>query len=183
MTQIFTLQQVGIVLGLYLVIAYGLAAFRPDTYWNWLPRFPRSMVWGYVLTVIAMVWGGWLISTVSLGEFAPLRNIFFFSAIVLCLLTAVFVPEFLAVRMSGILALLLAEPVLVAAYMRPETTRLLVVVLAYGWIVCGLFFVGLPWLLRDWLTWGMASRARFRAIGLSGFLYGIAILVCAVFIW
>ena len=50
---------------------------------------------------------------------------------------------------SGILCLLAAEPLLEAAFLRPETSRLLVTMLAYLMIVVGLFWVTMPYLLRD----------------------------------
>ena len=49
-----------------------------------------------------------------------------------------FVEEFLAVRALGILFLLAAEPLLEAAFLRYETSRLLVTVFAYLLIVAGL---------------------------------------------
>ena len=48
-------------------------------------------------------------------------------------LTFRYVDEFLAVRALGILLLLLAEPLIEAAFLRPEAGRLLLVALAYAW--------------------------------------------------
>ena len=91
-----------------------------------------------------------------------------------------FVDEFLAVRALGILCLLAAEPLLDAAFLRPETSRLLVTVLAYLMIVAGLI------LGNDALS---CCATRFsgaqdrRNVGgcfpVSGFVFGAAILVCA----
>ena len=56
-------------------------------------------------------------------------------------------------RALGILFLLAAEPLLDAAFFRTETSRLLVTVFAYLLIVVGLFWVTMPYLLRDQINW------------------------------
>ena len=99
-------------------------------------------------------------------------------------LTLRYVDEFLAVRALGILLLLAACPLLDAAFLRPETSRLLLVVLAYGWIFAGMFFVGAPHLFRDGLDWlRRGGPGRFRLAALGGLAYGLAVLACAVVRW
>jgi hypothetical protein len=78
-----------------------------------------------------------------------------------------YVEEFLAVRAVGMLALLAAEPLLEAAFMRHETSRLLLVLLAYVWIINGLFWVGMPWVMRDQIAWVTAKMRRYRAAALA----------------
>src|SRR5207237_5921402 len=80
------------------------------------------------------------------------------------------VDEFLAVRALGILCLLAVEPLLDAAFLRYETSRLLVTVFAYVLVVAGLFWVTMPYLLRDQINWSARSNFRWR------FLHGIALL-------
>ena len=95
-------------------------------------------------------------------------------------LTLMFVEEFLAVRALGMFTLLAAEPMLSAAFLRPETSRLLLVIFAYVWLTLGLFWVGMPYVLRDQIHWITKNRARFRALTLAGLVYGLVVLVCAV---
>jgi hypothetical protein len=57
---------------------------------------------------------------------------------------------------------------------------LLLVVLAYVWLTLGLFWVGMPYLLRDQINWITSTGNRFRALTLAGLVYGLLILVCAV---
>ena len=76
--------------------------------------------------------------------------------------------EFLAVRALGILCLLAAEPLLDAAFFRYEPSRLLVTVFAYLMVVAGLFWVTMPYLLRDQIA--VESRgARAAGGSLHGF--------------
>ena len=87
--------------------------------------------------------------------------------------------EFLAVRALGILCLLAAEPLLDAAFLRPEASRLLVTVLAYLMIVAGLFWVTMPYLLREQIHWSTKTAGRWRLLSGLAFVFGAAILVCA----
>ena len=72
------------------------------------------------------------------------------------------------------LALLAAEPLLEAAFMRHETSRLLLVVLAYVWIINGLFWVGMPWIMRDQIAWLTAKMRRYQTAAWAGVLYSSA---------
>jgi hypothetical protein len=116
----------------------------------------------------------------DLGEFSQYRTWLQIGVPIAFVLTLVFVDEFLAVRALGMLALLAAEPVLSAAFLRPESARLLLVVLAYVWLTLGLFWVGMPYLLRDQIDWITRTGNRFRALTLAGLVYGLVVLVCAV---
>jgi hypothetical protein len=84
------------------------------------------------------------------------------------------------VRALGILALLAAEPILSAAFLQPQLTRLLVVILAYVWLTLGLFWVGMPYLLRDQISWITKSISRLKTAAVGGIIYGAIVLVCAL---
>ena len=43
-----------------------------------------------------------------------------------------------------------------------------------------MFFVGMPFLMRDWTTWLLAKESRWRLAVWSGIGYGAALLVLAV---
>jgi hypothetical protein len=94
----------------------------------------------------------------------------------------IYVPEFLAVRALGMVLLLAAEPLLESAVLRNEPSRLLLVVLAYVWAIAGLFLVGMPFLLRDAIQW-VSTGNRWKPAAVAGVVWGLAVLVCAIFIW
>ena len=127
-----------------------------------------------------LVWSFWLLATMEMGEFSAFRRPLLIALPIGYVLVLRFVDEFLAVRALGILALLAAEPLLSSAFLRPESARLLLVVLAYVWLTLGLFWVGMPYLLRDQIHWITKNRARFRALTLAGLVYGLVVLLCAV---
>jgi hypothetical protein len=67
---------------------------------------------------------------------------------------------------------LIAEPLVEAAFMRPETGRLLLVAWAYVLAILGMIWVGLPYLLRDWIDLARKSKAIWIAAATAGILYG-----------
>ena len=92
-------------------------------------KLPRSRVAGIVLLTVAFVWSFWLLATMEMGEFSGFRRPLLIALPIGYVLVMRFVNEFLAVRALGILFLLAAEPLLEAAFLRYEPSRLLVTVL------------------------------------------------------
>lgn len=176
----FSLRSVGLVVGLGLIAAHAFALLRSEQTKSWLREFPRSRPAGIVLCTLAALWAFWLAASMDLGEFSPNRTLICGVVIAGAIMVPLFAEEFLAVRALGILALLAAEPLLGAAFLRPEQTRLLLVVLAYGWAIAGLVFVGAPYILRDVIQWVTSSPGRYRAIAWSGVLYGLLLVIVSL---
>ena len=174
-----TLQTAGMVAGSLLVLLTLPGFFKPALVQNWLKRFPRSGIAGIVLLSLVLVWSFWLLATMEMGEFSSFRRPLMIVLPIGYVLVLRFVEEFLAVRALGILCLLAAEPLLEAAFFRYETSRLFVTVLAYLLIVAGLFWVTMPYLLRDQINWSARSNTRWHAVHGIAAVYGIAILACA----
>jgi hypothetical protein len=177
----FSLRTVGLTVGLALIVSHGLALVAPARIMEWLRAFPRSRPAGIVLCTLAAVWAFWLAATMDLGEFSPNRTLICGVVIAGAVMVPLFADEFLSVRALGILALLAAEPLLGAAFLRPEQTRLFLVVLAYLWATAGLFMVGAPYLLRDLIGWATAKPWRYHAAAWSGIAYGALLIAISVF--
>src|ERR1700732_54224 len=178
-----SLHTVGLVVGFLLLAIHLIALIRPEQTKSWLVQLPRSKPLGIGLLAVDSVWAFWLVSNMDLGEFSQYRTWLQIGVPIAFVLTMIFVDEFLAVRALGMLALLAAEPVLSAAFLRPEITRLLVVILAYVWLTLGLFWVGMPYILRDQIQWITRTGSRFRTLTLAGLVYGFVVLICAVTIY
>jgi hypothetical protein len=176
----FSLRTVALVIGFLLLAIHVIALVRPEQTKGWLVKLPRSKSIGIGLLAVDALWSFWLVSSMDLGEFSQYRAWLQIGVPIAFVLTVIFVDEFLAVRALGILALLAAEPVLSAAFLRPEIGRLLLVFLAYAWLTLGLFWVGMPYLLRDQINWLTKTAGRFRAAALAGLVYGLAVLVVAM---
>ncbi len=175
-----SLRDVGLALGILLIVAHLLALLHAGGAKALLRLFPRSRTAGNVLLTIDAIWAFQLVARMDLGEFSPWRQTILVVIVAFYFLTLIFVDEFLSVRALGILCLLAAEPLLEAAFLRPEWSRLLVTVLAYIWIVLGLFWVGMPYLLRDQIAWVTREATRWRLAAAGGLAYGAAMLLCAI---
>src|SRR5436305_11746979 len=174
------LQTAGIVAGSLLVVLSLPGFFKPALVQNWLKRFPRSGIAGIVLLSLALVWSFWLLVTMEMGEFSSFRRPLMIVLPIGYVLVLRFVEEFLAVRALGILCLLAAEPLLDAAFLRYETSRLFVTVFAYLLIIAGLFWVAVPYVLRDQINWSTRSVFRWRFLHAIAFIYGGVILTFAL---
>src|SRR2546423_7775613 len=143
------LQAAGMMAASLLVLLALPGLFKPALVQDWLKRFPRSSIAGIVLLSLALIWSFWLLATMEMGEFSGFRRPLLIVLPIGYVLVLRFVDEFLAVRALGILCLLAAEPLLEGAFFRYETSHLFVTVLGYLMIVAGLFWVTMPYLLRD----------------------------------
>jgi hypothetical protein len=171
----FSLYSAGITAGAFLIVIGLTGLIKPD-FASVAKRFPRSRVAGIVLLTICLAWTFWLLATIQMGEFSNFRRPLLIALPIGYVLALLFVDEFLAVRALGILCLLAAEPLLDAAFLRYETSRLLVTVFAYLLIVAGLFWVAIPYVLRDQINWSARSVFRWRCVHAIALVYGAVIL-------
>ncbi len=175
-----SLQTAGYAAGLFLVLI-GLAGLvLPTASRAFAMQLPRSRAAGIILLTLAFIWSFWLLATMEMGEFSSFRRPLMFVLPVGYLLVLMFVSEFLAVRALGMLCLLAAEPLLEAAFLRHEMSRLFVTVFAYIMIVKGLFWVTMPYLLRDHISWSARSTGRWMLLHAAALLYGAVILFLAI---
>jgi hypothetical protein len=175
-----SLQTVGWIAGILLVLISLPGIVRPSLIQGWAKRMPRSRLAGVILLTVDLVWFMWLLATMDMGEFAVFRKPLLIFFPILYVLSLRFVDEFLAVRALGILCLLAAEPLLDAAFFRYETSRLIVTVLAYLLVIAGLIWVTMPYLLRDQISWSSRSDRRWQVVHGAALLYGLAVLALAI---
>jgi hypothetical protein len=171
-----TLENALLLVGCLLVFSHLPALLWPASVQQKLKALPRSAAAGVALLTVSALWFAALVAFTDLGDFTSMRNKFLLLTAAAYVLTLKFVGEFLAVRALGMVLLLAAEPLLEAAWMRPEMGRLWLVSLVYVWIVCALFFIGTPYVLRDAIGWVQKSGLRWRAAALAGIAYGALLL-------
>jgi hypothetical protein len=175
----FALQTVALFAGAILVLL-GLAGIVwRSPMLDGARHLPRSRVAGIVLLTMALAWSVWLLATMEMGEFSAFRRPLLIFLPIGYFLVLRFVEEFLAVRALGILCLLAAEPLLDAAFFRNEPARLAVTIFAYVLILAGIFWVTMPYLLRDQINWIVRSTLRWRCLFGILLLYGAALLTLA----
>lgn len=179
----FSLRAIGIILGLALILAHVFAALRGEAVKKFLVRFPRSHFAGLILATIDLIWAWYISATMDWGEFLTWRLPVLVLLPLAYALTIFLVHEFLAARALGILLLLAAMPVLDAAFMRPPQSRLLVVGLAYVWVVFGLWWTSSPHAVRDHLQFLLRAPVRWSLAVWGGVAYGFAVLASALAWW
>ncbi len=174
-----SLRTAGILAGAFLLLVSLPGIVQAGAVRAALAKLPRSRVAGIILLTIAFIWSFWLLVTMEMGEFSGFRRPLMIALPIGFILVLRFVNEFLAVRALGVLFLLAAEPLLEAAFLRYEPSRLLVTVFAYVMIVKGLFLVTMPYLMRDQIAWWGRSTGRWMVLHVVALVYGGAILACA----
>src|SRR5689334_19775255 len=110
------LKLAGVLVGIALILSHAFALLCGEAVRKWLIAFPRSRGFGILLLVVAAVWAFVLVLEMDLGEFTGYRYHFLLVIPVAAFLAIRYVEEFLAVRATGMLLLLAAEPVLEAAF-------------------------------------------------------------------
>lgn len=183
----------GILLALWLIGSHALMIAKPALVQGWLKKFPRNQTAGQIIMAIAMAWFWLLIAPESLGKLGalqmdlgefnnikPLLRILVPAALIaIC----VSVKDFLAVRALGLLGLMIAAPLLEAAFLEDPTSRLLIPIFAYALLTKSLFWVGMPYVFRDAVTWATATSGRWKLVSFAGLAYGVITLFCAIVFW
>ncbi|MBK1856198.1 hypothetical protein JO972_14600 [Verrucomicrobiaceae bacterium 5K15] len=183
----------GIALGIWLIVLHAWMLWKSKGSKDFLQKLPRNRVLGPWLLGIGMTWFWLLIAPerlgvlsslhMDLGEFNKAKPILRILVPIAAYGMIVHVKEFLTVRAIGLLALMAAAPLLYAAYLEPPASRLLVPIFAYVMIFKGLFWVGMPYTMRDAITWALKSNDRYVMLSIGGLCYGLAVMACALIWW
>lgn len=165
-------------LGWGLPHIYGLT--KPEACAAALRRFPRSLIWGYTLTLLGTAWFLFNLQQESIADLATAKNILFFLFAGVGIGTCIFVHDFLAVRGLAVVLLLLAK--LMVDTGRPHLGETAWTLLFQGWayvmVIAGMWLTISPWRLRDLIEWATATPQRTR-IG-SGIRLAFGLLIAAL---
>jgi hypothetical protein len=166
---------------------------KPALVQGWLKKFPRHNLSGQIILGIGLAWFWLLVAPegmgklsalrMDLGEFNNVKPILRLLVPASLVLISMSVRDFLAVRALGLLGLMVAAPLLDAAFLKDPASRLLIPIFAYTLLTAALFWVGMPYLFRDAVTWVTATPGRWRTACLCGLAYGAATLVCTFVFW
>lgn len=191
--QLLPLFATGVVLAIWLIGIHALMLAKPAAVQGFLKKFPRDQTMGQILLGIGLAWFWLLIApdgmgklsalAMDLGEFNGVKGLLRILVPASLVLVSMSVRDFLAVRALGLIGLMVAAPLLGAAFLKDPQSRLLVPIYAYAVLTASLFFVGMPYLFRDAVTWVTADQKRWTSVSVAGLVYGIATLVCAFAFW
>ena len=183
----------GIALGIWLVAVHAFMLAKPEAAQGFLKKFPRNQALGQILLAIGLLWFWLLVATpgkgilhslsMDLGEFNGAKKILRFAVPLSIVAVGFAIKEFLAVRALGLLGLMVAAPLFDAAFLKDPDSRLLIPIFTLGLVIASLYWVGMPYLFRDAVTWATATRTRWQGLCAAGLAYGIAVLACAFLFW
>ena len=191
--QLLSLFTIGLVLAIWLIGIHALMLAKPAMVQGFLKKFPRNDQLGQILMGIGLAWFWLLIApdnfgklsalSMDLGEFNSAKGLLQWAVPVTLILVCRSIRDFLAVRALGLFGLMVAAPLLGAAFLKDPSSRLLVPIFAYAVLTASMFCVGMPFLFRDAVTWVTADQKRWTLLSVAGLGYGVATLVCAFAFW
>ena len=164
--------------------AWGLRNF--NGYQEFLKGMPRNRTWARWLLVVNIIWSAPLTANFLQSMEFPVWTrplVFFVIAPGVLLLILFYVNQYLGARMIGWTMILLAKPVLFACLVRDERSKFVLVVLAYYWIIVGMWMIAAPHFLRDWVTFYLdkpkllKNSLRFKGV------VGIALIALGLFVY
>ena len=171
---------VALLIGVVLVGTHLFGLLAPDFCMSQARAFPRSRFWSTLLLAMTTLWLLAIATTTDLGEFSPMRKLVVIGIIAGAALLWHFVHDFLSSRSLGFLLLLAAHPVLETTFLQNGLLHFALALLAYGWALTGLFFVGMPYLHRDLIGWVCDKKWRWNLACWAGILYGLMLLTDGV---
>lgn len=183
----------GLLLAAWLIGTHLLMLLKPAETMGFLKKFPRNQIAGQILLAVGLVWFWLLVApegmgklsalAMDLGEFNKAKWLLRILVPVALVTVVISVKDFLAVRALGVVGLMVASPLLESAFLKDPGSRLLVPIYAYALLTASMFWVGMPYLFRDAVTWATANTKRWHLLTIIGLGYGVATLVCAFAFW
>lgn len=178
-----SLSLLAILMGVAYIASHAWAMIQHEKAREVARAFPRSPVMATMLITIAGIWTLWLAGTLDLMEYTHLRGVFFTVTALTFALVGAYLREFLAVRALGLLMLLFAQVMLDACFLRDDLPRLVITLNAYIYIIIGMWYIGAPYILRDWIECAEASTLRWQILCGSGVAYGVLLLALGIFVY
>lgn len=140
---------------------------------------PRSVWPGRLLAALCIVWAALWLCIMPLGPLSVIRDLLWLLVPIAIASVCIFTPELLTCRAIGGLLVLVPTPMLSSAAWHSSPFRYVVIVYAYAMIVTGMYYIALPWLLRDHITWSLAKPVRSRTIAIAAVALGLALVALA----
>ncbi|HUI07547.1 MAG TPA: hypothetical protein VL486_11150 [Verrucomicrobiae bacterium] len=170
-----------IVLGAAIIAARLPGIVAPEKFRTHARTFPRSVLWGRILIGVAAVWAGVSVYRAASDDWAWARPLIVIGVPIAYWLVIRFADQFLAVRGTAALLLLVAKVAVDAADRSDVPWRLVVTVLVYFWVCAAVWMAVAPHQLRDWIGVVTANNARCRVACSFGVAIGALLVVLGLF--
>jgi len=178
-----TLQWIAIILGVLATAGGLVGVLRPELVKKMIELFPRSVAPAWVFAALCCVLGAKEALEMNMGFLDAYKKYIYFISPMVFIASVVYMKELLAPRALGGFLLLIAVPILQIARWHESPLRLVVVVLAYLWIIYGLVLLMSPWYFRKLSTPLMENESRFKAIAFTKTALGVVLLLLGLFVY
>jgi len=146
-----SLQAAGIFLALFIIGLHLWMLLKQEDAMQFCKKFARNYMAGAILTGIGIFWfwllvmpDGYTPLSMELNDFNKVKPILMIILPIGGYLAITQMKEFIAVRGLGLCKLMVAAPLLAAAWQEPGTMKVLIPLYAYALIFTGMFWVGMP---------------------------------------
>lgn len=179
----FTMGMVLMLLSLYVLLC-------PVHFRHQLATVHAKSSAGTVLLGIDMLWvalllfkADWNPLCMPLFEFEFSRGVLLILCPIIWFVMSSMAKEQLFARALGMFLLLMAIVPMSAAFLQDPATRIIIPLWWYPVLTVAMFWVGKPYLFRDWMARLVKRPALISGIAVFNFIYGLAICTCAGLFW
>jgi len=156
----------------------------PDQARRALTGFSRHEASGWFLTAVDLFWAGWLVlHTPPFSAMTKIQPLVYLGAPLAFFLLVIFMDEMLAPRALGGLLLLIAAPVLESARCHESEWSLVMKLIAYAWVIAGMFLVVSPYRYRQYVSLVTGDRSRFRGSSVVGLIVGVLLVTLGLTVY
>jgi hypothetical protein len=178
-----TLQWIAIIIGI-LGLAGGLVGLlRPEAAHRFAEVFPRSKGPAWVFMALCCWLGAREALAMNMGFLDAYKHFIYFIAPAVFVASVVYMKELLAPRALGGFLLLIAVPILEITRWHESAWRLVVVVIVYLWIICGIVFLLSPWYFRKMYAPMLENQTILKVGALFKVAVSALLLVLGIFIF
>ena len=177
----FTMGMVLMLLSLYVLVC-------PEHFRRQLASVHAKSSAGTVLLGIDILWvalllfkADWNPLCMPLFEFEFSRGLLLILCPIIWFVLSSMAKEQLFARALGMFLLLMAIVPMSAAFLQDPATRILIPLWWYPVLTVAMFWVGKPYLFRDWAAWYTARPNLYRYSNMFGLAYGVLVLLCSFF--
>ncbi len=180
----------GFTMGMVLMLLSLYVLLRPEYFRKSLAAVHAKSSAGTVLLGIDFIWvalllfkADWNVLCMPLFEFENFRGILLILCPVIWFVMSSMAKEQLFARALGFFLLLMAIVPMSAAFLKDPATRILIPLWWYPVLTVAMFWVGKPYLFRDWMNWLVQRPRLISGIAVFNFVYGLLICTCAGLFW
>lgn len=183
-------------LGVFIVASRLPGLVAPARFREQMLKLPRSVLWGRVIFLVVALWAGFVLlgaakeardETIRMSGEAGIWGlapaVVVLGVPVAYWLVIQYAEQFLALRATAALMLLVANIVIRAADRSDLLARLVVTTFMYVWVVVGIWMAIAPHHFRNVIEWAMANDRRCRQVCAVGTTVGVVLIALGALVY